>query len=122
MAQNVKEVLAGLHEVEGFIAVAVGHAESGMAMGTLGGNDDIDPELAVAANADVIKAKLRAMRALKIDGRIEDILVTLDDQYHLIRVLERNPNVFIYLILDRKRSNLAMARFKLSQAEDQLVL
>jgi len=122
MAQNVKEVLAGLYEVEGFIAVAVGHAESGMAMGTLGGNDDIDPELAVAANADVIKAKLRAMRALKIDGRIEDILVTLDDQYHLIRVLERNPNVFIYLILDRKRSNLAMARFKLSQAEDQLVL
>jgi len=122
MAQNVNEVLQDLKDNDGFVAAAIGHAESGMAMGTLGGGTDFNPEVAIAANSDVIKAKLRAMNALKLKGGIEDVLITLDTQYHLIRPLKANPVVFIYLALERKNANLAMARFKLQQAEDKLEL
>lgn len=122
MAQNVNEVLQDLKDNDGFVAAAIGHAESGMAMGTLGGGTDFNPEVAIAANSDVIKAKLRAMNALKLKGGIEDVLITLDTQYHLIRPLKANPVVFIYLALERKSANLAMARFKLQQAEDKLEL
>ena len=122
MAQNVNEVLQALKDCDGFVAAAIGHAESGMAMGTLGWGSDFNPEVAVAANSDVIKAKIRAMNALKLKGGIDDILITLDTQYHLIRPMKSNPVVFIYLALDRKSANLAMARFQLEQAEDKLEL
>lgn len=122
MAQNVNEVLQALKDCDGFVAAAIGHAESGMAMGTLGGGSDFNPEVAVAANSDVIKAKIRAMNALKLKGGIDDILITLDTQYHLIRPMKANPVVFIYLALDRKSANLAMARFQLEQAENKLEL
>ncbi|MEC9397392.1 MAG: hypothetical protein VYE40_18210 [Myxococcota bacterium] len=122
MAQNIKETLAKLEELDGFIAAAIGHAESGMAMGTLGGSDEFDPEIAAAVNSDVIKAKLRGMDALMLSGRLEDVLITLDSQYHLIRLYKKNPMVFIYLALSRKNANLAMARFKLETAEASLEL
>lgn len=122
MADNVKEVLAEIEKIDGFIAAAVAHGESGMAMGVVGGGSGFNIEVAVAANSQVVKAKAKAMKALKLNGGIEDILITLHDQYHIIRPLRDNPIVFIYLALERSKSNLAMARFKVASLEEKLTL
>lgn len=120
MADNIKEVLAELEQIDGFIAAAIAHGESGMAMGVAGGRDSFNIEVAVAANSQVVKAKNKAMKALKLDGGIEDILITLNGQYHIIRPLKSHPIVFIYVALDRDKSNLAMARFKIADLEGKL--
>ena len=120
MADNVKEILKELEQIDGFIAAAIAHAESGMAMGTAGGGSAFNIEVAVAANSQVVKSKVKAMQALKLDGGIEDILITLPSQYHIIRPYEKNPVVFIYLALDRQKANLAMARFNVASAESSL--
>ena len=121
MPNNVKESLNKLQQIDGFIAAAVAHGESGMSMGQIT-SAGFNIEVAVAANSQVVKAKLKAMTALKIGGGIEDILITLEDQYHLIRPMKKNPIVFIYLAVDRAKANLAMARFTLQSIEDELVI
>ncbi|CAL9376721.1 MULTISPECIES: hypothetical protein [Streptomyces] len=108
--------------VEGALGAAVVDYSSGMALGTLGGGKDLDLTVAAAGNTDVIRAKVRTMELLGLTGQIEDILITLESQYHLIRLVTgRSGNgLFLYLVLDKSRSNLAMARHQLKRVEEQL--
>ncbi|RAL22980.1 hypothetical protein DL240_08800 [Lujinxingia litoralis] len=122
MSNPVNNALEQLASVDGFIAGAIGNSASGMVMGSRGGSDKFNVEVAVAANTEVVKAKNRAMKALKLNGGIEDILITLTEQYHLIRPLKSHPEIFLYLAVDRSRANLAMARFTLSEAESAMKL
>ncbi|HEX6246110.1 MAG TPA: hypothetical protein VFZ61_34540 [Polyangiales bacterium] len=61
-----------------------------------------------------MRAKRKTMRSLNLRDSIEDILITLHAQYHLIRPLSTNDALFIYLVLDKQRGNLAMARHTLA--------
>ncbi|MEU6819929.1 hypothetical protein ABZ921_04805 [Streptomyces atriruber] len=111
-----------LTEAEGALGAAVVDYTSGMALGTLGGGKDLDLNVAAAGNTDLIRAKMRTMEMLGLKGEIEDILVTLGAQYHLIRpVTGRSGNgLFIYLVIEKARSNLAMARRLLKRTEEQI--
>ena len=72
----------------------------------------------------MVRAKLRTMAALGLAERIEDILITLDTQYHLIRLLQGadGNGLFLYLVLDKSRSNLALARRQLLNLERTLTI
>ncbi|MFE9424740.1 hypothetical protein ACFYNO_17410 [Kitasatospora sp. NPDC006697] len=108
--------------IEGVIGVALVDYNSGMALGTLGGGADLDLNVAAAANTDVVRAKVRAIELLNLKSAIDDILITLTDQYHLIRPLTSRggKGLFLYLALDRNRANLAMARHQLRRIEADL--
>ena len=108
--------------IEGALGTALVDFTSGMALGTLGGGKDLDLAVAAAGNTDVIRSELRTMEHLGLKGEIEDILITLVSHYHILRPLKgRGGNgLFLYLVLDRKKSNLAMARHQLRSAEGQL--
>ncbi|GAA5017204.1 MULTISPECIES: hypothetical protein [Streptomyces] len=118
---SLKELMTA---VEGSVGAAVVDYSSGMALGTLGGGADLDLMVAAAGNTDVIRAEVRAMEQVGLGGQIEDILITLGHQYHLIRLVTgRDGNgLFLYLVLDRARSNLAMARHQLKNVEQQLAV
>jgi hypothetical protein len=65
---------------------------------------------------------MRTLELLKLDDGIEDILITLDTQYHLVRPLSSRSGkgLFLYLALLRSRANLAMARHQLRRIESTL--
>lgn len=109
-------------QIDGAVGVALVDHTSGMALGIAGGSREVDMTVAAAGNTDVVRAKLRAMEMLGIKEPIEDILVTLGGQYHLIRpVTGRNgKGLFLYLVLNKARANLAMARHQLRQIEANL--
>lgn len=112
--------LAPLQNIDGFIGAAIVDTDSGMALAKAGGNGTLDLDLAAGGNADVVKAKRRVAASLKINDSIDDILISLEKQYHLVRPLERNEQLFLYLVLDRGKSNLAMARHELRSFEQNL--
>ncbi|MFF3752900.1 hypothetical protein ACFYYH_20940 [Streptomyces sp. NPDC002018] len=108
--------------IEGALGAALVDYSSGMALGTVGGSKDLDLTVAAAGNTDVVRAKVRTMELLGIKDEIEDILITLGGQYHLIRLLKGrgNAGLFLYLALDKARANLAMARHQLMKIEAEL--
>jgi len=108
--------------IEGAIGVALVDYTSGMALGVVGGGKDLDLTVAAAGNTDVVRAKLRAMEMLGLTEAIEDILITLDTQYHLIRLLtgRAGKGLFLYIALNKSRANLAMARHQLRRLEADL--
>ncbi|WP_420804504.1 hypothetical protein [Actinomadura atramentaria] len=105
--------------IEGAIGAAVVDYTSGMALGMLGSSKSLDLQVAAAGNTEVVRAKLRTMEQLGLKEDIEDILISLSGQYHVIRPLSgRNAGgLFLYLALDRNRANLALARHRLKSIE-----
>jgi len=77
-------------------------------------------ELAAAGNSQVVKAKVATMKSLGIEGGIEDILITLSNQLHIIRPTASHGDLFIYLVLDKTKANLALARRKVKSVEDTI--
>lgn len=116
---NISEALAELGSVDGFVAAALVDSQSGMALGTFGNPGDLNLEVAAAGNSEVIKSKAKVMQSLGLKDEIEDILITLGKQYHLIRLLGTHKNLFIYMVTT-KSGNLALARHKLSDVEGRI--
>jgi hypothetical protein len=118
---NIESALKEAMSIEGAIGVALVDYESGMSLGFMGGGKDLDMEVAAAGNTEVVRAKVRTLAALKLADNVEDILITLGKQYHLIRPLTRsNVSLFLYLALDRSRANLALARHELRRIEGSI--
>lgn len=111
---SLDEAVKQLLSIEGATGAAVVDYTSGMALAQ-GGSPGFDLGVATAGNSNVVSAKLRTMKDLNLESDIEDILITLDGQYHLINVLNSagSKGLFVYLVLDRTYANLALARHKL---------
>jgi hypothetical protein len=117
---NVNETLGTLMGIDGAMAAAIVDSNSGMVLGKAGGGVDLD--IAGAGNTEVVRAKMKTMRSLGLKDNIEDILISLGKQYHIIRPMTDKPGVFAYLVLDRSKANLALARLKTAEIEGSLTL
>jgi len=116
---NIETGLKDMMEIEGAIGAAVVDYSSGMALGSLSSTKTLDLEVAAAGNTEVVRAKMRTMDQLGLNDAIEDILITLSGQYHVIKPLtsRKGQGLFLYLALDRNRGNLALARHRLKSIE-----
>lgn len=122
MAINVQNNLERLRAIDGYIGAALVDSESGMTLGLDGGGAALNLEVAAAGNTEVVRSKRKAMKALGLKDEIEDILISLGKQYHIIRPLRGRPGIFYYVAVDRARANLAMTRMSIAETEKELVL
>jgi len=117
---NIDASLKEMMGIDGAMGGCIVDYTSGMSLGATGAG--VDLELAAAGNSQVVKAKMDTMKSLGIKGGIDDILITLDTQFHVIRPTSKHEGLFIYLVLDKAKSNLALARRKVKSIEDSLTI
>jgi len=116
---NIKDSLSKLTTIDGFVGAALVDSESGMLLGSEGGGG-MNLEIAAAGNTEVVRAKRKTMNNLALKDGLEDMLISLSKQYHLLRPLRSRSTLFFYVVLDRQRANLAMARITLADVEKDL--
>lgn len=95
-------------DIPGFIAASLVDLESGMTLGAKSMRADFDLTAASAYNSEMVKQKLKIMKSLNLRTNLEDMLLTLGDQIHLIKLV--TPTTFVYLAADRASTNLAIVR------------
>lgn len=118
---SVQEALTNLMKIEGAIGASIVDYESGMTLGTDGGRN-LDMELAGAGTTEVVRSEKNTVHDLQIDEPIQDVLISLESQYHLVRMCERHEDIFIYLVIDREKGNLGLARRKIDGIDEKLEL
>lgn len=108
-ADKYESVLDGIENgIAGYIGACIVDMDSGMALASRSRRPDFDLDVASAYNSEMVKAKLNTMRLLNLSTSLEDMLLTLGDQLHLIKLV--GPTTFVYVAADRKSTNLALLR------------
>ncbi|MCO6164318.1 MULTISPECIES: hypothetical protein [Flavobacterium] len=108
------------NNVSGFIAVSITEVKTGISYYSLSANSSFDPELASAYNLEVVKAKLNAIKALGLDQKIENIMINLSSQIHIIDISDAG-DYFIYLAVDANKVNLGMTKALLNKYKQDII-
>lgn len=121
---NIDHTLDMALNIKGAFAVALVDYDSGMMLGSRGGSAEFDLDVAAPGNSEVIKSKLDTVQKLGLRESVEDILITLDSQYHLLRLIRgmADEKLFLYLALNRSQANLALARRDLRVIEQEFYM
>jgi predicted regulator of Ras-like GTPase activity (Roadblock/LC7/MglB family) len=101
------------NDASGFIAASIVDLDSGMTLAVRSARADFDLTAASAYNSELVKQKLKIVRTLGLTGTVEDMLITLSDQIHLVKLV--SPNTFLYLSVDRRQSNVAIVRMAVNK-------
>ena len=117
---SLESVLEELLDFDGSIVVALVDGQSGMVLGEAGSASNL--ELSAAGASVILRARLDGNKALGRAEDIVDVLITLSSQIQIIHPLSKNSNLFLYLIGDKTKSSLAMARYKAAEADDHIHL
>ncbi|WP_434779180.1 hypothetical protein [Neisseria sp. Ec49-e6-T10] len=117
---NAKDSLAEILTLDGALCCSVVDYNSGMMLASAGSGADL--EIASAGNTEVVRAKLKTMELLGKKDHIEDILISLGTEYHIIYLIPSLPGIFIYAVLDHAKGNLAMARRKIQDVGSSLTI
>ncbi|MCA9589573.1 MAG: hypothetical protein KC657_29910 [Myxococcales bacterium] len=109
---NEKEIGEAFEQIQnetpGFIAISLVDIDSGMTLAVRSARPEFDLAVASAYNSELVKQKLKIMKSLDIKSNLEDMILTLGDQIHFIKLL--SPTMFIYFAADRAGSNIAIVR------------
>ncbi|MEV7405998.1 hypothetical protein AB0N93_37250 [Streptomyces sp. NPDC091267] len=132
---GIDECLLDVMRLPGARGAAVVDWTSGLALGTIGDSPNGDHEATAAETAEV--ARMAAEQPAFALGSpeapaggtgtappVEDVIVTTRAGYHILRFVETafDSSVFLHLWLDRAEGNLALARIRLGEMAERLVL
>ena len=117
---TINQGMQELVSCDGAVCAALVDSSSGMILGQAG--TGVDMEVAAAGNTEVVRAKMKTMRGLGLNDVIEDILITLGKQHHIIRPMARKEGLLLHIVLDKQKSNLALARRKVADIERELTV
>ncbi|TGD81654.1 hypothetical protein [Hymenobacter wooponensis] len=104
----IQHALAGLPELLG---AAVVQLVSGQTLATYTSSREFNLSKVLGHNTEVVRQQQKALAALQLgsEEQLEEILITLNTQLHLLRLLPDGQR-FLYVAVDCRDTNLAIAR------------
>lgn len=117
---TIKEVLAEIMKIDGAMAASIVDANSGFMLGSEG--KGLDLEFASAGNTELYHAKQKIMKTLGIHENIEDFLITLETQYHILYPIPHVEGTFVYFVMSKHDGTLALARRSIQSIVKNVVL
>ena len=119
---RARQALAEMQTLDGLLGCAVVDGTTGLVLASeLRDDQPIDMDLAAAACAQVLRAHRLAARSMGLSENTEEVMTSAGPRQQVLRVVSHFPELFLVVLLDKQRTNLALARFKLSEVERGLV-
>jgi predicted regulator of Ras-like GTPase activity (Roadblock/LC7/MglB family) len=116
---NPAQTISMLMEIEGALRACLVDGTTGMILAKSAGSS-VNLEIAAAGNTEMLRAKSKTMKALGLKESIEEVLISLESEFHILRPTKARPSVFLYAAFDKASSNLGLARIKLADADNDL--
>ena len=104
-------LLERVRQIEGLVMGCLVDASTGMVLGSVQGERELNVQVAAAGAVDVAHVVSLMSGELAAEGGLEDVIITLRGHYHLIRQFSPAPKLtfLLLVVLDRAGTNLAMA-------------
>ncbi|KFF10331.1 hypothetical protein [Flavobacterium hydatis] len=96
-------------DMPGFVALSVIDVKSGNLYYSKNNSKNFNLEIASKFALEMIRAQLNANDFLKLNQSIEDITITLTNQFQFLKI-SKNNSYFIYLIADSTKANLTFTK------------
>lgn len=120
-AARGKQALSSLKKLDGLLGCALVDSASGLVLAHDARDPEtIDMEHAAAACAQVLASHREAGQTMGLPDPIDEIITTAGARHVLVRSLQRHPDLVLVALLEKHRTNLALARFQLLEVERSL--
>ena len=120
-AARGRQALASLLKLDGLLGCALVDAVSGLVLAhETRDPQSLDMELAAASCAQLLGTHRDASRSMALTDPIDEVITTAGSRHVLIRALQRHPDLVLVALLEKHRTNLALARFQLLEVERSL--
>ncbi|MEO8154695.1 MAG: hypothetical protein ABI605_16610 [Rhizobacter sp.] len=118
LAAKALNTLAGL---DGVFGCAVVDATNGLILAKQSREDQpVQLELAAAASTQLLRLHQQTSRDLGLTTEVDEVMTSAGPRHHVMRTVSRHHGLFLFAVLDKARTNLALARYKLMEAEQSL--
>jgi hypothetical protein len=115
---QVTQALQTLSALDGVFACAVVDAGTGLILAQQArAGQPVELELAAAASTQVLRTHQQAARDLGLTAEIDEVMTSAGPRHHVMRTISHHRGLFLFAVLDKQRTNLALARYKLMEAE-----
>lgn len=124
---RAKRALASMLGLDGLLGCAVVDTTTGLVLARESrsplqpDSHVVDMDLAAAASAQVLRAHRQAARNMGMPEAIEELMTSAGPRQQVIRAVARHPDLFLVALLEKHRTNLALARFQLMEVERALL-
>lgn len=119
---RARQALLDMLPMEGMLGCAAVDATTGLVLAReLREDQPVDMDVIGAACSQILREHRQSSNAMGLGGPVEEIMTGTSARQMVMRVISRYPDIFVVCLLDRQRTNLPLARYKLLELDKALL-
>jgi CheY-like chemotaxis protein len=116
-APELQHAIEQLRQLDGYLAAFLVDGQSGVVVGGDGRDPALDLQAAAAGYSELYRIERDLVEALFVDDQIEDVVITLSSQYHVLHAIAGQPSLLLYVVLERSTASLGLVRYAIAATD-----